>query len=137
MKCDEYREALQKALDARDPASLAPEFGAHAGSCPACAAYAAEMIGIDKQLAFMERFSVSESLLTSLKTIPHSSAPPVIGWQPYLIRALVYTLPALILWGISSLTPGAVQLSIDLALTSVGVLIFLISALWPVIVGER
>jgi hypothetical protein len=139
MTCEEYRAALHRKLDQRDLGDLAPEFRGHADGCRECAEYTAAMLQIDRGLASIERVPLSEGLIKSLLDVPPSSLGkrPDLSWRPLIVRGLIYCVTALAIWGYSTLAPPPIQAGVRLALPCIGVLIFLLSALRPVIVGEN
>ena len=121
MNCTEFREEYQKFLDTKERVRLPEGLLAHMNSCPACASYAAEMLGVDSALRDIPRVKIPPHLLASLKEMPETmreKREPTLS-RNLVIRAII-VLTGLLIWIAGNFVPAEVQLLLNGFILGVG-----------------
>ena len=136
MTCQDFRQSVHEQLNGSSMITLTPEQHGHTDSCAACRSFLASLAALDESLRHLPRVEVSPEMMSALQGIGEQAlVNETLNWAPDLRRAAVQLLPLILLYVAPLFSLAAVQWTIEAAVIVLGLSIFCIETLKPVILG--
>jgi predicted anti-sigma-YlaC factor YlaD len=136
MKCEDFRESVQRMLDSEAEIVLAGELLAHAETCAQCRAFFESSLALHRAMSNLPRVSLPPDLLTSLQRIGQLDFVPVkLGWGPEIRLAAEMLIPIILTYAAQAFSFNLLQHVLEMLMVPLGLALLGIAALKPHILG--